>query len=81
MHLFCRLGRTISQSNWVKEIKLVSSIWIKDRDSKFEKFAWQVGYGTFSVSLSNVETVHRYIAGQEEHHQKLSFRDEYRTFL
>ena len=81
VHLLCRLGRTISLSNWVKEIKRVSSIWIKERDPQLEKFAWQAGYGAFSVSSSNVETVHRYIAEQEEHHRKVSFQDEYRTFL
>ena len=44
-------------------------------------FSWQRGYGAFTVSQSQVELVHRYIAGQKEHHQKISFRDEFIEFL
>ncbi len=81
VHLLCRLGRTKSQSDWVKEIKRVSSTWIKKRESQMRDFAWQAGYGAFSVSASNVKKVQAYIAGQEEHHRKVSFQDEYRAFL
>jgi hypothetical protein len=45
------------------------------------KFAWQNGYGAFSVGQSEVERVRAYIAGQEEHHRKRTFQDEYRAFL
>jgi len=44
-------------------------------------FSWQRGYGAFSVSQSHVESARRYIAGQKEHHQKISFRDEFIEFL
>ena len=44
-------------------------------------FAWQTGYGVFSVSESNVHAVTKYISTQEEHHQKHSFQDEFRAFL
>jgi hypothetical protein len=44
-------------------------------------FCWQRGYGAFTVSQSNVEEVRRYIAGQKEHHQRVSFRDEFIQFL
>jgi hypothetical protein len=44
-------------------------------------FAWQSGYGAFSVSRSNAEVVSRYIARQEEHHRKISFREEFVAFL
>ena len=81
VHLLCRLGRTVSQADWVKEIKRVSSTWIKEREAQMADFAWQAGYGAFSVSASNMGRVRAYIAGQEEHHRKVSFQDEYRAFL
>jgi len=63
----------------VKEAKRVSSRWLKERG--IADFAWQSGYGIFSVSASQIETARRYIAGQEEHHRKISFQDEYRELL
>jgi len=44
-------------------------------------FAWQAGYGVFSVSASKIDIVRDYVAAQEEHHRKLSFQDEFRTLL
>jgi predicted nuclease of restriction endonuclease-like (RecB) superfamily len=46
-----------------------------------DSFAWQAGFGAFAVSESNVPAVRDYIAGQQEHHRKKSFQDEYRAFL
>src|SRR5437773_12394944 len=46
-----------------------------------KEFSWQRGYGAFTVSHSNVEEVRRYIARQKEHHQQISFRDEFIQFL
>ncbi len=57
VHLLARQSRTISQADWVKELKRASSIWIKERHPGFKEFAWQAGYGVFSVSRSNVEKV------------------------
>ena len=45
------------------------------------KFAWQSGYGAFSIGRSGVDELRKYIQGQREHHQKVSFQDEYRLFL
>lgn len=81
VHILARHARTITQADWVKELKRVSSLWIKERDSSLRDFVWQSGYGIFSVSASNVESVERYIANQEEHHRKTTFQDEYRAFL
>jgi REP element-mobilizing transposase RayT len=69
------------QSDWVKEIKRVSSAWFKTRGPELARFAWQAGYGVFSVSPSNLAAVERYIATQEEHHRKMSFMDKYRGLL
>ncbi len=81
VHLLCRLGRTVTQAEWVKELKRVTSVWIKQRDPALLDFAWQNGYGVYSVSASNADKVRAYISGQEDHHRKRTFQDEYRAFL
>lgn len=81
VHLLCRLARTVAQADWVKEIKRVSSAWVKQREPELTAFAWQNGYGTFSVSASDIEKTRKYIGEQMEHHQKQTFQDEYRAFL
>lgn len=81
VHLLCRMARTITQSDLVKEIKRVSSLWIKQRDAVYATFAWQAGFGAFSVSTSGLDRAITYITNQEKHHQKQTFQDEYRAFL
>ncbi len=80
VHLLACFGRTITQADWVKELKRVSSIWLQ-RERGFSKFKWQAGYADFSVSQSNLATVKEYIANQESHHRKMSFQDEVRSLL
>jgi len=81
VHLLCRLSRTLSQADWVKELKRVSSLWVKQREPALAAFAWQGGYGAFSVSASAMDKTRAYISGQEEHHKQQTFQDEYRAFL
>ncbi len=81
VHLLCRFGRTLSQAEWVKELKRVSNLWLQEQGPEYQDFQWQGGYADFSVSQSNLEAVKHYIAGQEEHHRKLSFEDELRALL
>jgi len=81
VHLLARFGRTLSQAEWVKELKRVSNLWLKERGRDFTDFEWQRGYADFSVSQSNLEQVKQYIANQEEHHQKIDFQDELRALL
>jgi REP element-mobilizing transposase RayT len=81
VHVLARMGRGVCQSDWIKELKRVSSLWIKRRDPALRAFAWQAGFGVFSVSASNTTRVERYIAHQEEHHRKVTFQDEFRAFL
>ena len=50
MHVLARFGRTLSQAEWVKEIKRTSSLWIKERDPRVQNFAWQAGYGCFRLA-------------------------------
>ena len=81
VHLLAALARTCDAAEMVKEVKRGSSLWIKERDPSLGDFSWQGGYGIFSVGFSQLEDVKRYIAGQEEHHRKISFQDEFRQLL
>lgn len=81
IHILCSLHRTISQANLVKEIKVKSSMWMKTKEAKYNDFAWQNGYGVFSVSNGHKDRVSKYIELQEELHQKSTFQEEYRSFL
>ncbi len=75
------MGRTVSISEAVEDVKKSSSKWIKTQGPEFKGFAWQAGYGDFAVSESNVEAVLRYIENQAEHHREISFQEEFRLFL
>ena len=81
VHILARLGRTISQAEWVKELKRVSNLWLKERGADFIGFEWQAGYAVFSVSQSNLEQVKEYVVRQEDHHRKMTFQDELRVLL
>jgi putative transposase len=81
VHLLARFGRTITQAGWVKELKRVSNLWLKEQNRLYADFQWQGGYADFSVSPSNLERVKKYIANQEDNHRKLSFQDELRALL
>lgn len=81
VHILFELARTVAVSQAVEEVKTTSSKWIKTQGAEFAGFAWQAGYGAFSVSESIVPTVRDYVANQREHHRVKSFQEEYRTFL
>ena len=81
IHILCTLDKSIALSKMVEEIKRSSSKWIKQLDRSYQKFAWQDGYGAFSVSQSKVDIVRTYILNQEEHHKRLSYTDELKKFL
>ena len=78
--LFC-LSRTHTLADIVGQIKSSSSGWMNKQPGDYRDFAWQGGYGAFSVSASGVEDVKTYISNQVEHHKKVSFQDEFRLFL
>jgi putative transposase len=81
VHVLANQSRTISLAEWVKEMKRASSLWAKNRHPEWESFQWQAGYGAFSVSQSQRESVRAYIDSQEEHHRQASFQDELRQLL
>ena len=80
VHLLARFGRTITQAEWVKELKRVSNGWLKTQGGLYE-FQWQAGYADFSVSASNLDQVKQYIENQKEHHRRMGFQDEVRKLL
>ena len=81
IHILFRQSKNYALSKIVEEIKKSSSRWIKSLDGGSSKFAWQDGYGAFSISSSAVENVRTYIENQQEHHRKRSFRQEVEEFL
>jgi len=80
VHILYRQSRTEDLSNTIRRVKAVSSSWFKDRSGS-EEFAWQAGYGAFSVGIREIDAVVKYINSQEEHHRKVSFQDEFRRLL
>jgi putative transposase len=81
VHSLLSLPATMSIAKAIQLIKGGSSKWIHDQLSKYRKFAWQEGYGAFTVSASQVKSVTHYINGQKEHHRKRSFEEEFLEFL
>jgi hypothetical protein len=75
------LSRTCEPAEMVKEVKRGFSLWMKTKSPGLHDFAWQNGYGIFSIGFSQVEAVKNYIAEQQEHHRKISFQDELRELL
>jgi REP element-mobilizing transposase RayT len=76
IHLYTSMPSTISIADFVNAVKSNSSRWIHESFSQLRNFAWQEGYGAFSVSKSEEIKVVRYIQNQEEHHRKRTFKEE-----
>lgn len=81
VHALFTLGRTITLADLVEKIKTSSSKWIKTKGHEFKDFHWQRGYGAFSIGQSNVPDLKRYIRNQKEHHDRVTFQEEYRLLL
>ena len=82
-HIHIFIGYNVNQliPNLVEEIKTSSNAWIKNNNLSKFKFEWQRGYGAFTHSHSQINTVIQYIKSQEIHHQKRTFREEYLELL
>lgn len=81
IHILIGFRPTQALSELVQQIKRDSSKWINQNNFVRGKFEWQEGYGAFSYSHSHINNVIEYIKNQEVHHQKISFKDEYKSFL
>jgi len=81
VHILARQSPKVCLSDWVRELKSKSTPFLKRQDPALSKFAWQAGYGAFSVGAGDLNAVRRYIERQEEHHRSESFQDELRRIL
>jgi len=81
IHILSDLHPSISLANYIKDIKIASNGWMKD-SGLFPNFEeWQDGYGAFTCSIKEKDTIINYIKNQKEHHKKETFRDEFRRLL
>ena len=79
VHVFFSLSRTITIAKFVEEVKKSSSRWVKKQGREYWDFAWQGGYGVFSIGQSGFDGLRRYIRDQKERHKTVSFQDEFRA--
>jgi REP element-mobilizing transposase RayT len=81
VHLLVSMGRETSPAQAMCVVKANTSRWIHETVPTLPHFAWQVGYGAFSVSASYRERVQTYLVRQAEHHRTMTFEEEFLAFL
>ncbi len=81
IHIFIGYKASVSIPDFIKDIKVASTLWINEKKLSKLKFAWQEGYGAFSYAQSQIDAVYKYIQNQEVHHKKKTFKEEYIDFL
>jgi putative transposase len=81
VHILAKLRQDKALSDLIRDFKSNASNWMHNIFPEQKDFAWQNGYGAFTVSASQIGEVSRYIANQKQHHQKHSFKDEFIAFL
>ena len=82
IHLFLGLKPTVAISELIKSVKVSSTNFVNEnRFCAGEKFAWQSGFGAFSYSKNDIDSVCKYISNQKEHHRKTTFEEEYKKML
>ena len=81
IHILFKQSPNFALKDIVKNIKGESSHWVNGKNISVNKFVWQTGYSSFSISINKVGIVKKYILNQKEHHKKISFIDEMKRFL
>jgi putative transposase len=81
VHLLADISKQQAIADAVRDIKSNSSGWIHDTFPRHARFAWQTGYGAFTVSFSKTDTVKRYILNQAKHHSRITFQEEFIELL
>ena len=81
VHVLLSLPATLSVAKAIQLLKGNSSKWVRETFPKMHSFAWQEGYGAFSVGVSGVDATMAYIRNQADHHRTRSFRDEFVAML
>ena len=80
IHILFAQSKNVAPAKNVEQVKTSSSVWIKQQHEWYSDFAWQSGYGEFSVSPMHVDAVREYIRNQAAHHGAEDFQTEYRRF-
>ncbi len=81
IHLLLSLPSTLSIAKALQLIKGGSSKWVHETFPQHRLFGWQVKYGAFGVSVSQLDKIIQYIKGQENHHRKMTFQEEFLALL
>jgi len=81
IHIVCDLHPSIALANLVKDIKVSSSIWIKEKGIYPSFLNWAESYGAFTLSIREKDTIIKYVMNQQQHHKKETFRDEFMRLL
>lgn len=81
VHIFFNMRPTESLSTLMREVKGGSSSWINEHNFTCGRFSWQEGYAAFSYSISQIDSVIKYVANQVEHHKKSDMISEYKALL
>ncbi|GMV91489.1 MAG: hypothetical protein AMXMBFR82_12670 [Candidatus Hydrogenedentota bacterium] len=81
IHILARIHQTVAVADLLREVKAGSSKWVHDTFPELRDFAWQGGYGAFTVSASQVNRVKTYFETQEAHHRKEDFKTEFLRLL
>ena len=81
LHLLISLPSTITIAKAIQYIKGGSSRWIHETFGSMKDFAWQEGYGGFTIGVSQIDRIKKYIANQKDHHRKKTFKEEFIDML
>jgi len=81
VHMLTKLDKQSTVADVMRVVKGNASRWVHETFPHLSHFAWQDGYGAFTVSIGGLDQVTRYIQGQEEHHRDETFEQEFETFL
>ena len=81
IHIITHIHPTISLSSLIKDIKVASSLHIKEKNLFLDFISWQEGYGAFTYSIKEKDRLIKYVMNQEEHHKTKTFKDEFIELL
>jgi len=81
VHMLYRKPPTLRTKDMIEELKRQSSLWLRDHNFVERNFHWQSGFGAFSISNSEVDSLSSYIGNQTDHHREATWEQEYRDLL
>jgi putative transposase len=81
VHILLSLPSTLALAKAIQLVKGNSSKWLHETFPHMSHFAWQEGYGAFSIGISQLDTTITYIQNQQKHHRRKTFQEEFLSFL